>query len=201
VRLLVLFTRNIVEHSYNWNWVFNGYNWATKSGTIFVNRAEMLTNKIYVCIYDWISLTKFCLHVLLHLRIQTSYITQIYITEFALSRTENNLLYVTVTLTINLTFGYYSTWKIYPNKDGSVGITTRYGLDVQGIESRWVAKYVASIQTGPRAYPASYIMGTGHFTGDKAAGAWRWTPTPSNAEVKKRSRAISSWPVLRRTLL
>jgi hypothetical protein len=33
---------------------------------------------------------------------------------------------------------------------------------------------------GSGARPASYTMGTG----GKAAGAWRWPPTPSSAEVK-----------------
>jgi len=28
-------------------------------------------------------------------------------------------------------------------------------------------------------------MGTSTFPGGKAAGAWRWTPTPSSAEVKE----------------
>jgi len=28
------------------------------------------------------------------------------------------------------------------------------------------------VQTGPRAYPVTYTMGTGHIPGIKAAGAW-----------------------------
>jgi hypothetical protein len=54
-----------------------------------------------------------------------------------------------------------------------VGTATRYGLDGQGIESRWEARFSAPVQTGSEAYPASYTMGTGSFPGGKAAGAWR----------------------------
>jgi hypothetical protein len=47
----------------------------------------------------------------------------------------------------------------------SVGIATRYGLDGPGIKSLWGggARFSASVQTGPRAHPASYVMGTGSF--------------------------------------
>jgi hypothetical protein len=68
----------------------------------------------------------------------------------------------------------------------SVGIATRYGLDGPGIEVRWGAIFSAPIQTGPGAHPASNTMGTGSLPGGKAAGAWRWPPTLSNAEVKER---------------
>jgi len=47
-------------------------------------------------------------------------------------------------------------------RDSSVGITTRYGLD------------------GPGSNPGG---GYRVFPGDKAAGAWRWPPTPSISEV------------------
>jgi len=50
-------------------------------------------------------------------------------------------------------------------RDSSVGIATRYGLDGPGIEFRWVARFSASIQTGPGAHPASNTMGTGSFLG------------------------------------
>ena len=58
-------------------------------------------------------------------------------------------------------------------RDSSVGIATRYGLNGPGIESRWGARFSAPVQTGPRAHPASYAMGTGSLKGGKAAGAWR----------------------------
>ena len=55
-------------------------------------------------------------------------------------------------------------------QDSSVGKATRYGLDGQGIESRWGARFSAPIRTGPGAHPASYTMGTGFFLGVKRPG-------------------------------
>jgi hypothetical protein len=49
----------------------------------------------------------------------------------------------------------------------SVGIATDYGLDGPGIESRWGARFSASVQTGPGTHPPSYTMGTGSFPGVK----------------------------------
>jgi len=63
------------------------------------------------------------------------------------------------------------------------------------------ARFSAPIQTGPRALPASYTVGTGSFRG-KVAGAWHWQPTQSSAEVKGRvelylySPTGPSWPVV-----
>ena len=55
-------------------------------------------------------------------------------------------------------------------RDSSVGIATRYGLDGQGIESRWGARFSAPVQTGPGAHPASCTKGTGSFPGVKRPG-------------------------------
>jgi len=83
-------------------------------------------------------------------------------------------------------------------RNSSVGITTRYGPDGPGIESRWGVRFSALVQTGPGACPASYTMGTGSFLGVK----WCWPPTPSSAEVKERVELYlyspygPSWPVL-----
>jgi len=54
------------------------------------------------------------------------------------------------------------------------------------------ARFSAPVQTGPRAHPASYAMGTGSLPGGKAAGAWRWPPTPSSAEVEGRVESYTS---------
>jgi hypothetical protein len=57
-----------------------------------------------------------------------------------------------------------------------------------------------------RARLSSYSMGTGSSSGGKAAGACRWPPNPSNAEVKERvklysySLSVFWWPVLGWTL-
>ena len=40
------------------------------------------------------------------------------------------------------------------DRDGSVGIATRYEVDGPGIESRWGARFSAPVQTGPEAHPA-----------------------------------------------
>ena len=60
----------------------------------------------------------------------------------------------------------HSVW----GRDSSVGIATRYGLDGPGIESRWGARFSASVQTGPGGHPASYTTGTGSFPGVKRPG-------------------------------
>jgi hypothetical protein len=51
-------------------------------------------------------------------------------------------------------------------RDSSVGVSTRYGLDGPGIESRWGARFSAP---GPTKPPNN-----GHrvIPGGKAAGAW-----------------------------
>ena len=66
--------------------------------------------------------------------------------------------------------------------DSSVGITTRYGLECRiPVEAR----YFVPVQTGPRAHPASYIMGTGSFLGVKRPGRGVDNEPPSSVEVKK----------------
>ena len=42
------------------------------------------------------------------------------------------------------------------------------------------------VQTLSGAHSASSTMGTGSLAQGKAAGTWRWPPTPSSAEVKDR---------------
>ena len=69
------------------------------------------------------------------------------------------------------------------DRDSSVGIATRYGLDGTGIESRWEARFSAPIQTDSRAHPASYTMGAGSFPGVKIPGHGVDYPPPSSTEV------------------
>jgi hypothetical protein len=72
------------------------------------------------------------------------------------------------------------------DRDSSVGIATRYGLDGPEIKSRLRgARFSAPVQTGPGAHPDSYTMCTGSFPEVK------WPErgvdhTPSSAEVKER---------------
>ena len=72
------------------------------------------------------------------------------------------------------------------DRNSSVGIATRYGLDGPEIESRWVATFSAPVQTGPGAHPASYTMGTGSFPGIKRTGRGVDHPPLSSADVKER---------------
>jgi len=68
------------------------------------------------------------------------------------------------------------------------------------------SRFSAPIQTSPGAHPASYTTGIGSFPGAKVAGAWRWPPTPSSAEVEGRVKLYicfpsgPSWPVIGWTL-
>ena len=59
---------------------------------------------------------------------------------------------------------------IIMDRDSAVGIAARYGLDGQGIESRWRGGFSAPVQTSSGAHPASYTMGTGSFPGVKRPG-------------------------------
>jgi len=72
---------------------------------------------------------------------------------------------------------------LFPCGPGSVvGIATGYGLDGPGIESQWVARFSAPVQTGPGV---SCTMGTGSFPGVKSSRGVTLTLTPSSAVVKK----------------
>ena len=88
-------------------------------------------------------------------------------------------------------------------RDSSVRIVTRYGFDGPGVESRWGARFSASVETDPGAHPASYTMGTGSFPGVKRPGGGVDLLPLSSAEVKERvelylySPSESSWSVLR----
>jgi hypothetical protein len=93
------------------------------------------------------------------------------------------------------------SYKAIRGPGSSVGIATRYELDGPEIESRFGRDFPhpSRPDLGPtqplyNAYRA--------FPGGKTAGKWRWSPTPSSAEVQKRvglypySPSGPSWPVL-----
>jgi hypothetical protein len=87
----------------------------------------------------------------------------------------------------------------------SVSIANGYGLEGSGIESRWGRDFphLPERALGP---PSILCNGCGVFPGCKAAGAWRWPPTPSGAGVKERVELYlyfpsgPSWVVLGGTL-
>jgi len=83
----------------------------------------------------------------------------------------------------------------YMGRDSSVGIATRYRLDGTGIESRWGARFFASIQNGRGTYSASYAMDPGSFPGVKRSGCGvDHPPPPSNAEVNERAELYLYYP-------
>jgi len=67
-------------------------------------------------------------------------------------------------------FKYLYYHLTYVDRDSSVGIATRYGLEGSGIEFQWGARFSAPVQTLPGGHPASYTMGTGSFPGVKRPG-------------------------------
>ena len=77
----------------------------------------------------------------------------------------------------------------------SVGIATGYGLDGLGIESRWGARFSATVQTGPGAYPASCTMGTGPFPGVKSGRGVTLTPHPLLVQWSWKCRALPLPPL------
>ena len=77
----------------------------------------------------------------------------------------------------------------------SVGTAIGYGLDGPGIESRWVARFSAPVQTGPGAHPASFTMGTGSFPGVKSGRGVTLTPHPLIVPWSRKNRAIPLLPL------
>ena len=73
---------------------------------------------------------------------------------------------------------FRSLLQLWVDRDSSVGIAARYGLDGSAIEFRWRWGFSpSSIRAlGPTEPFIHWVPGL--FTGDKAAGAWRWPPTP-----------------------
>jgi hypothetical protein len=80
-------------------------------------------------------------------------------------------------------------------RDSSVGTVTLYGLDGPAIESRWGARFSASVQAGPGAYSAYYTMVAGSFPGVKRPGRGVDHPPPYSAEVKERVELYPLFPL------
>ena len=57
------------------------------------------------------------------------------------------------------------------------------------------ARFSASVQIGPGAYPAPYAMGTWSFPGVKRPERGDDHPSPSSAEVKERQSNTSTPPL------
>jgi len=79
--------------------------------------------------------------------------------------------------------------------DSSVGIATDYGLVGPGIESRWGARFSASVQTGPGAHTASRRLGTGSFPGVKIGRGVTLTPHPLLVPWSRKGRVIPLLPL------
>ena len=90
---------------------------------------------------------------------------------------------------------YYTLGIVVVGRDSSVGISTGYGLDGPGIESRWGARFSAPHQNGPGAHPASCKMGTGSFPGVKSDRGVTLTPYPLLVPWSRKSRAIPLLPL------
>jgi hypothetical protein len=87
-------------------------------------------------------------------------------------------------------------------RDSSVGTATALRDGQSGDRIPVGARFSAPVQTGPGAYPASYIMGTESFLGVERPGRGVDHPLSSSAGVKERveiylySTSGPLWPVL-----
>jgi hypothetical protein len=86
----------------------------------------------------------------------------------------------------------YRTGYVARDRDSSVGIANRYGLDGAEIESRWRARFSAPVQTGPDVHTAPYTLGES-FPRVKQPGRGADNPPPSSAEVKERAIPLLSF--------
>jgi hypothetical protein len=88
--------------------------------------------------------------------------------------------------------GIYLSNIIEVDRDSSVSIATRYGLDGPVIESRWSSRFSSTDQTGPGAHPVSYTMGTGSFLAVKGPGRGVGHPPHLAPRLKKESSYTST---------
>ena len=88
-------------------------------------------------------------------------------------------------------------YTYYPNICGPVsvvGIATGYGLDGPGIESWWVARFSAPVQTGPGVHTAYCTMGTRSFPGVKSGPGVTLNPHPLLVPWSWKGRTIPLLP-------
>ena len=69
-------------------------------------------------------------------------------------------------------------------------------MDYPGIESRWGAKFSATVQTGPGAHPASYKMDTESLCVESGGRGVALTSYPHLAPRLKKEWIYSSPPCL-----
>jgi hypothetical protein len=88
----------------------------------------------------------------------------------------------------------YCSDPVLMDRDSSVSIATRYGLEGPGIESRREARFSAPVQASRGAHPAISTVRTESLPGVKRPERGVDQPPPSSAQVKK-STAISLLPL------
>jgi len=84
------------------------------------------------------------------------------------------------------------------DRDISVCIATRYGMDGSGTVSLWGGGRGEIFRTrsdGSCGPPSLLYSGNRIIPGGKEARAWRWPPTPSNAAVKERVELYLIFPL------
>ena len=79
----------------------------------------------------------------------------------------------------------YTDILFFVGQNSAVAIATQYGVGGPRIESQWW-RDIRPRPDRPWDPPSPLYNGYRIFQGGKAAGAWRWPPTVSNAEVKER---------------
>ena len=78
---------------------------------------------------------------------------------------------------------------VFGSRNSVVSITTRYGLDGLGIESRWERDFPHLSRPSMRPTqppPPSYTIGTGSFPGVKRPERGDAHPPPSSTDVNER---------------
>jgi hypothetical protein len=86
-------------------------------------------------------------------------------------------------------FCYFHTFSVV-DRDSLVDIATGYGLDGQGIESRWGVRFSAPVQTGSVAHPVPCTMCTVFFPGVKSGRGVTLTPHTLLVLWSRKIRAI-----------